>query len=130
MSVSLEFIHLFIPMRLIDEQYPGGWPAWKIHNSEVIGASAWFDEHLYTQGAMNGADIDSVAHSWKQLFPAVFHGAEPDDHQRAMLGKQNAETQGSDEHRTREADRVQQEHGDVGVSQDTVVRPHKEELQQ
>ena len=50
MSVSLEFIHLFIPMRLIDEQYPGGWPAWKSHNSGAIGASAWFDEQILVPG--------------------------------------------------------------------------------
>ena len=72
MSVALEFVHLFIPMCLIDEKYPGGWPEWKTRNASVIGRSAWFDEHLYTQGAMNGADIDWHAEQWKQVFSSLF----------------------------------------------------------
>ena len=76
MAVVLEFIHLFIPMRLIDEQFPGGWPTWKSHYRNVIGRSAWFDEHLYSQGAMNGLDIDDAAAKWKHAFPALFSGEE------------------------------------------------------
>jgi hypothetical protein len=76
MAVELEFIHLFIPMTLIDEYYPGGWPEWKRDHDHLIGGSAWFDEHLYTQGAMNGADIDDVAAYWKQLFSPFFSGPE------------------------------------------------------
>ena len=72
MAVAIEFIHLFIPMRLIDEQYPGGWPAWKIRYAPVIGRSAWFDERLYTQCAMNGMDIDTYADEWKHSFSQLF----------------------------------------------------------
>ena len=72
MAIAVEFIHLFIPMLLIDEEYPGGWPAWKKRYARVIGRSAWFDEHLYTQGAMNGMDIDSCADDWKRSFSQLF----------------------------------------------------------
>jgi hypothetical protein len=74
LSVALEFIHLFIPMRLIDEQFSGGWPEWKRLNRNLIGGSAWFDELLYTQCAMNGLDIDSFAADWKKSFPELFPG--------------------------------------------------------
>ena len=76
MSVAVEFIHLFIPLSLIDEQFRGGWPRWRIQNAHVIGQSAWFDQYLYTQGAMNGLDIDYCAARWKQAFPKLFDGPE------------------------------------------------------
>jgi hypothetical protein len=76
MSVAVEFIHLYIPMSLIDEQFRGGWPRWKILNDRLIGRSAWFDQQLYTQGAMNGLDIDAHAARWKNAFPELFAGLE------------------------------------------------------
>jgi hypothetical protein len=76
MSVAVEFIHLFIPMSLIDEQFQGGWPRWKTFNERLIGRSAWFDQQLYTQGAMNGLDIDDHAARWKKAFTELFSGSE------------------------------------------------------
>jgi hypothetical protein len=76
MSVAIQFIHLFIPMSLIDEQFQGGWPRWRIENERLIGQSAWFDQHLYTQGAMGGLDIDGHAVRWKRAFPELFPGPE------------------------------------------------------
>jgi hypothetical protein len=75
-------------MRLIDAQYPGGWSEWKARNARVIGRSAWFDDHLYTQGAMNGADIDWHAEQWKQAFSLLFTAPEDyAEHWHTAVGK-------------------------------------------
>lgn len=67
MAVKLEFINLLVPIKTIEQKYPGGWQQCLKDNKELIGHSVWFDEHLLRCGAMNGMDIYLMLDDWKRL---------------------------------------------------------------
>mgnify|MGYP000190284374 FL=1 len=56
MAISLGFINLFVPLRLIDRKYPGGWARFR----QDYADGAVFDDHLvrYCSGSPN--DIEAI----------------------------------------------------------------------
>jgi len=67
MSVQLECINLIVPIKTIEEKYPGGWQKCLADYESQIGSSVWFDEHLFREGAMNSFDIHLMLEHWKEL---------------------------------------------------------------
>ena len=67
MAVALEFIDFIVPIRVIEEKYPGGWKQCLIDHRRILGGRAWYDEHLLRDGAMNPADIGDLLEEWTGL---------------------------------------------------------------
>ena len=65
MAVGLEYVSLIVPIKNIEEYYPGGFKKYKNDNKNSIGASIWYDEHLLRDGAMNRYDIGRLIEEWE-----------------------------------------------------------------
>jgi hypothetical protein len=61
MGVSLEFIDFIVPIKIIEEKYPGGWA------QPFIGGRVWYDDHLFRDGAMNPSDMGQLVAEWQDL---------------------------------------------------------------
>ena len=67
MSVASEFIDFIVPIKTIEEKYPGGWVQCLEDYAYAIGGRVWYDEHLFRDGAMNPMDIESLVNEWQAL---------------------------------------------------------------
>jgi hypothetical protein len=67
MAIALEFIDLIVPISKIRDKYPGGWEACLNDHAHLIGGRAWYDEHLFRDGAMNPNDIRLMIQRWTSL---------------------------------------------------------------
>ena len=67
MAIALEFIDFIVPIKTIEEKYPGGWKHCLEDHEHLIGGRVWYDEHLFHDGAMNPMDIESLVDIWKAL---------------------------------------------------------------
>ena len=65
MSIALEFIDFIVPKRIIEDKYPGSWAGCLRDHQALIGETIWYDEHLFRDGAMGSADIESIADQWE-----------------------------------------------------------------
>ena len=68
MAIALEFIDLIVPISKIRDKYPGGWQACLNDHAHLIGGRAWYDEHLFRDGAMNPNDIRLMIQRWTSLW--------------------------------------------------------------
>jgi len=66
MAVRLEYINLIIPIKNINLCYPGGFDLFREHHQNRFGETFWHDAHLFRDGAVNPAAIDSLLLFWQQ----------------------------------------------------------------
>lgn len=64
MAIMTEFINFIVPIKVIEEKYPGGWTQCLEDHAELIGGRVWYDDHLFHDGAMNPMDIESLINEW------------------------------------------------------------------
>ncbi|MCK8514984.1 hypothetical protein M0534_01385 [Methylonatrum kenyense] len=62
MAVLLEMINVLIPVRVIEQKYPGGWGAWREERPPH-----WHDANLARYGAMSGFDVELMLQDWHQV---------------------------------------------------------------
>jgi hypothetical protein len=67
MSVQLEFINLIIPIKTIEEKYPGGWEQCLSDYRHSLGGAVWYDDHLFRLGAMSPDGMKFLIDSWEEL---------------------------------------------------------------
>jgi len=56
MAISLGFINLFFPIKIIEGKYPGGWAQFKTDYADRVA----FDEHLVRYCSGNPNDIEAM----------------------------------------------------------------------
>ena len=56
MAISLGFINVFVPLRVIDRKYPGGWAQFQ----QDYADGAVFDDHLVRYCSGNPNDIEAM----------------------------------------------------------------------
>jgi hypothetical protein len=66
MAIRIEYINLIIPIKNIALCYPGGFELFRAHHQNKFGESFWHDAHLFRDGAMNAADVESLVLFWQQ----------------------------------------------------------------
>lgn len=67
MAIMTEFINFIVPIKIIEEKYPGGWNQCLEDHAELIGGRVWYDDHLFHDGTMNPADIGSLVERWTAM---------------------------------------------------------------
>ena len=60
MAVALEFINVIVRIDAIREKCRGGWEQFLVDREKEIGSVAWYDDHLYRDGAMNPFGAESL----------------------------------------------------------------------
>ena len=68
MAIALESIDLIVPISKIRDKYPEGRQACLNDHAHLIGGRAWYDEHLFKDGAMNPNDIRLMIQRWTSLW--------------------------------------------------------------
>jgi len=63
-AVRLEFINLIVPIKIIEEKYPGGWSGCLRDHAKSIGRVVWYDDHLFRTGAMDPEMMDNLIEKW------------------------------------------------------------------
>ncbi|TXG94128.1 MAG: hypothetical protein E6R15_08465 [Zoogloea sp.] len=63
MAISLGFINLFLPIRIIDQKYPGGWAQFQKNYAD----DALFDDHLVRYCSGNPNDIAAMVETLDSL---------------------------------------------------------------
>ncbi|KPJ98524.1 MAG: hypothetical protein AMK71_11265 [Nitrospira bacterium SG8_35_4] len=66
MAIRLEYINLIIPIKNINLSYPGGFELFRAHHQNKFGEAFWHDAHLFRDGAMNAAEVESLVLFWQQ----------------------------------------------------------------
>lgn len=67
MSIATEFINFIVPIKTIQEKYPGGWGQCLKDHQHLIGGRVWYDEHLFRDGAMSSMDIERLVERWEAM---------------------------------------------------------------
>lgn len=69
MAIQLEFLSLIIPLEKIDQNYPGGFEAFRSENEKGI----MYDDYIVREGAMSSWDIESLVKKWESfgLIPII-----------------------------------------------------------
>jgi len=67
MSIQLEFINFIVPIKTIEEKYPGGWQQCLEDYKNLVGGRVWYDDYLFRDGAMNPRDIEYLVNEWKEM---------------------------------------------------------------
>lgn len=71
MAIRLEFINLIVPIRIIEQKYPGGWLQLRedtgLEGDATQAGSYWHDTHLFRDGAMNPTDMALMVHNLENL---------------------------------------------------------------
>lgn len=65
MAIMTEFINFIVPIKTIEEKYPGGWFQCKEDYADVMWGRVWHDQHLFRDGAMNPMDMKNIAEEWE-----------------------------------------------------------------
>jgi hypothetical protein len=65
MAIRLEYINLIIPLKNINLCYPGGFELFRAHHQNKFGETFWHDAHLFRDGAISAADVDSLVLFWQ-----------------------------------------------------------------
>lgn len=65
-GVRLEYINLIIPLKNINLCYPGGFDLFSVHHQDKFGDTFWHDAHLFRDGAVNDAEVESLILFWQQ----------------------------------------------------------------
>jgi hypothetical protein len=66
MAVALQMISVLVRVDAIRAKYPGGWDQFLKDAEPDIGSRAWYDEHLYRDGAMSPHDIEEIVEFWQE----------------------------------------------------------------
>ena len=67
MAIATEFIDFIVPIKTIEQKYPGGWEQCLADHAHLIGGRVWYDKHLFRDGAMNPMDIEWLVNYWTDL---------------------------------------------------------------
>lgn len=67
MAILLECYRIIIPIHKIIEKYPGGWQQCLADHKDLINGRVWYDQHLFSDGAMNPNDIEILADKWESF---------------------------------------------------------------
>ncbi len=67
MAIMTQFINFIVPIKIIEQKYPGGWNQCLKDHANLIGGRVWYDDHLFHDGAMNPMDIGSLVEEWTQM---------------------------------------------------------------
>ena len=67
MAIATEFIDFIVPIKTIQEKYPGGWEQCLKDHQHLIGGRVWYDEYLFRDGAMSSIDIERVVERWEAM---------------------------------------------------------------
>ncbi len=67
MAILTECLDFIVPIKVIEQKYPGGWAQCLDDHKNLIGGRVWYDEHLFRNGAMNPMDIESLVNHWTDL---------------------------------------------------------------
>jgi hypothetical protein len=67
MAIATEFINFIVPIKIIEEKYPGGWAQCLKDHSNLIGGRVWFDDYLFRDGAMNPMSMRMLVEEWSSL---------------------------------------------------------------
>jgi hypothetical protein len=67
MAIATEFIDFIVPIKVIEQKYPGGWAQCLDDHADALGRRVWHDEHLFRDGAMGPADIQYLINYWTDL---------------------------------------------------------------
>jgi hypothetical protein len=67
MAIATEFIDFIVPIKVIEQKYPGGWAQCLDDHADALGRRVWHDEHLFRDGAMGPADIEYLINHWTDL---------------------------------------------------------------
>lgn len=67
MAIATMFIDFIVPIKTIEEKYPGGWKQCLKDHENLIGGRVWYDDYLFHDGAMNPMDIESLVNEWESL---------------------------------------------------------------
>jgi hypothetical protein len=79
MAIATEFINFIVPIQVIRDKYPGGWEQCLQDHQHLIGGRVWYDQYLFRDGAMGGADIEDIVARWEAM---DFEGIVTKDNQR------------------------------------------------
>ncbi len=67
MAIATEFIDFIVPIKVIEQKYPGGWAQCLDDHADALGRRVWHDAHLFRDGAMGPADIEYLINHWTDL---------------------------------------------------------------
>ncbi len=67
MAIMTEFISFIVPIKIIEEKYPGGWTQCLEDYAGLIGGRIWYDDHLFHDGAMNPLDMEKIVENWTAM---------------------------------------------------------------
>ncbi len=67
MAIATEFIDFIVPIKTIEQKYPGGWEQCLADHADLIGGRVWYDKYLFRDGAMNPMDIEHLVNDWMDL---------------------------------------------------------------
>lgn len=65
LAIALEFINLIIPIKVIEEKYPGGIEQCLMDHEALLGERIWRDGHLWREGAMNSMEMFFLIEKWQ-----------------------------------------------------------------
>jgi len=67
MAIVTEYLDFIVPIKVIEQKYPGGWAQCLEDHKNLVGGRVWYDEYLFRDGAMNPMDIESLVNDWTDL---------------------------------------------------------------
>ncbi len=67
MAIATEFIDFIVPIKVIEQKYPGGLEQCLADHEDGLGRRVWHDKHLFRDGAMNPMDIEWLINHWTDL---------------------------------------------------------------
>jgi hypothetical protein len=67
MAVRLEFIDLIVPVRVIEDKYPGGLAQCLRDYAPLLGRRVWHDGYLLRDGAFDPVGARERAEGWQAL---------------------------------------------------------------
>jgi len=67
MAVGLYCMNFLVPIRTIEEKYPGGWKQCLKDHAQWLDGKVWFDQHLFHDGSMNPNEIEELIKKWQKM---------------------------------------------------------------
>lgn len=67
MPIRIKFFSLVIPIRVIDEKYPGGFEQYKLENAEAFSSGIWHDDYLFRDSTMDPDSMEFLVKEWVKL---------------------------------------------------------------
>lgn len=67
MAILTDFIDFIVPIKTIEEKYPGGWEQCLKDHDSLIGGRVWFDAYLFRDGAMSPSNMELIVNRWTSM---------------------------------------------------------------